>query len=121
MNKKTRQFNTEYRKKLLSKFENIKDKSMLIDIYNIIIGDIGNNFSSNINGIFIDINIVSDTCIENINNYFNQISTIISSNIYNTSTSDHIYKLDDIEILSEIGHKLSSQEKCIIKRMRNES
>ena len=120
MNKKTRQFNTEYRKKLLSKFENIKDKSMLIDIYNIIICDIGNNFSSNINGIFIDINMVSDKCIENINNYFNQINTVISSNTYN-SASDHIYKLDEIEILSEIGHKLSSQEKCIIKRMRNES
>jgi hypothetical protein len=29
------------------------------------------------------------------------------------------YKIDDVEIISEMGHKLSNQDKNIIKRIRN--
>ena len=64
--KKIRKYNSEYRKKLISKIEKViatrdlmdkKDKSNIISIYNIINEDITNNFSSNRNGLFINMNL----------------------------------------------------------------
>jgi hypothetical protein len=60
----SRKFNSLFRKKLVSKFEKIKNKSEYIELYNIIVNDIGNNFSSNRNGIFINMNLLSDECID---------------------------------------------------------
>ena len=51
----SRKYNSVFRKKLVGKFEKIKSKSELLDIYNIIIEDIGTDFSTNQNGIFINI------------------------------------------------------------------
>ena len=64
--KKNRKYNSSFRKKLLTKLEYFQDKNDLIDIYNIIFIDIGNNISSNINGIFINLNMLSDLCIDNL-------------------------------------------------------
>lgn len=64
--KKNRKYNSSFRKKLLTKLEYFQNKNDLIDIYNIIFVDIGNNISSNINGIFINLNILSDKCIDNL-------------------------------------------------------
>ena len=114
----SRKYNTIIRKKLVNKCENIKDKSDLITIYNIIYLDIGNNFSSNRNGIFINMNILSDNCIEKILEFVNKklnTSLIIETEKVNYKS----YKFDDIELISEMGHKLSNQEKNIIKRIRN--
>lgn len=115
--KSSRKYNTEFRKKLLAKFEKIKDKNELILIYNIIVDDIGNNFSSNRNGIFINMNMLSDKCIKKLVDYLDE------KNNNNQSESEKInyksYKFDDVELLSEMGHKLSNQEKNIIKRIRN--
>jgi hypothetical protein len=117
--KKVRKYNSEYRKKLVVKFENIKDKQKLIDIYYIIYNDIGNNFSSNRNGIFINMNLLSDQCIENLIKYIdNSVITILSNN-NNEKTDFTFYKFDDVELLSEIGHKFSNQEKHILKRIKS--
>lgn len=120
-NKKPRKYNTEFRKKLVSKFEKIKNKSDLISIYNIIIEDIGNNFSSNRNGLFINMNILSDNCID-------KLIYLIEDKTNNTITQSETekinyktYKFDEVEIISEMGHKLSNQEKNIIKRIRNKA
>ena len=115
----SRKFNSQYRKRLVSKFEKLKNKNDYIEIYNIIVEDIGNNFSSNRNGIFINMNLLSDKCIDNlvklIEDKVNYNSTQTESEKINYKT----YKFDDVEIISEMGHKLSNQEKNIIKRIRN--
>ena len=117
-------YNSIYRKKLLCKFDNIINKKILNEIYNIIINDIGTNYSHNRNGIFINLNILSDNCIEKINNYINNISDnnyyIYNENNKLDMQNCNIYKLDDIEILSEIGYKLTNQEKNIIKKIGKE-
>ena len=117
-----RKYNSEYRKKLISKLDIIKNKNILIDIYNIIINDIGNNYSFNRNGIFININIISDSCIDNLNEYIeNNYNSSNSNNIIdvkNDKIDCKIYQYDEIELISEMGHKLSNQEKNIIKRIR---
>ena len=115
-----RLYDSKYRKKLLSKIDTIKDKNVLINIYNNIITDIGNNFSSNTNGIFININILSNNCIEKINTYVDGVLDKLSTDSKSINTINcSIYNSDDVEILSELGHKFSNQEKNIIKRIRN--
>jgi len=66
-----RKYNSDFRKKIINKFDNINDKQYYIDIYNIIVEDIGNDFSSNRNGIFININILSDKCIGQLISFIN--------------------------------------------------
>jgi len=115
----SRKYNSVFRKKLVSKFEKIKSKSELLDIYNIIIEDIGTDFSTNQNGIFINMNILSDRCIENLIQFMEEK---LNYNMTQTDTEKinyKSYKFDEVEIISEMGHKLSNQEKNIIKRIRN--
>jgi hypothetical protein len=117
--KGSRKYNSQFRKKLISKFEKIKNKEDYVDIYNIIIEDIGNNFSTNRNGIFINMNLLSDQCIENLIQF---MEDKLNCNITQTDTEKinyKSYKFDEVEIISEMGHKLSNQEKNIIKRIRN--
>jgi len=66
---KTRKYDSNYRKKLINKINKLKNKEYYIDIYNIIISDIGTNFSSNINGLFLNANLLSNKCIEELNIY----------------------------------------------------
>jgi len=117
--KGSRKYNSQFRKKLISKFEKIKNKEDYIDIYNIIIEDIGNNFSTNRNGIFINMNLLSDQCIKNLIQY---MEDKLNCNMTQTDTEKinyKSYKFDEVEIITEMGHKLSNQEKNIIKRIRN--
>jgi len=64
-----RVYNTIERKKLINKFENIKDKAILKEIFNIINNDIKDNFSCNQNGIFINLNILKDETIKQLFEY----------------------------------------------------
>jgi hypothetical protein len=97
-----------------------KNKSESFNIYNIINEDIGTNFSNNRNGIFINMNILSDECIEKLVNFINmkhQSGTISESEkqpVVNYKT----YKLEE-DYMPEMGNKLSNQEKHIIKRIRS--
>jgi len=116
-----RKYNTVFRKKLINRFEKIKDKTDYIIIYNIIIKDIGNNFSSNRNGIFINMNILSDNCIDKILEFINDKLNI--TNIYSDSEKINykVYKFDEGELITDRIHKLSNHEKSIIKRIRNKT
>lgn len=117
----SRKYNTIIRKKLVSKFEKIKDKTDLITIYNIITQDIGNDFSSNRNGIFFNMNILSDDCVEKLLEFVNEKLNSTLSATETDKVNYKSYKFDEVEIMSEMGHKLSNQEKNIIKRIRNKA
>jgi hypothetical protein len=117
----SRKYNSVVRKKLISKFEKINDKTDLINIYNIITKDIGTNFSSNRNGIFINMNILSDECICKLLDFVNNGLNITMTSTETEKVNYKSYKFDEIEIISELGHKLSNQEKNIIKRIRNKA
>ena len=119
MESKTRIYNTEFRKKLKSKLEKISNKNNLISIYNIIINNIGTNISTNNNGFFINLNILSDDCIDKLNNFIEELFTINNNNNDNDKQNYKIYKFDDVEFIYELGHKLSNHEKNIIKKIRN--
>jgi hypothetical protein len=61
-----RKYNSEFRKKLVSKLENFKTKNEMVDIYNLI-SDI--DFSSNTNGMFFNINDFSNGTIKSLVEY----------------------------------------------------
>jgi predicted site-specific integrase-resolvase len=115
----SRKYSTDFRKKLVNKFDKLKSKNDYISIYNIIVGDIGTNFSSNRNGIFINMNILSNNCIDKLLEFINGKLNYTQSQTENENVNYSSYKIDEVEIISEIGHKLSNQEKNIIKRIRN--
>ena len=117
----SRKYNSAFRKKLVGKFEKIKSKSELLDIYNIIIEDIGTDFSTNQNGIFINMNILSDICIKNLVNYIEDKINLTTSQTDTEKVNYKTYKLDEVENISESGIKLSNQEKNIIKRIRDKN
>jgi hypothetical protein len=117
----SRKYNTIVRKKLINRFEKIKDKTDYIAIYNIITQDIGNNFSTNRNGIFINMNILSNDCIEKLMYFLNDKLNSTLSSTETDKVNYKSYKFDEVEIISEMGHKLSNQEKNIIKRIRNKA
>lgn len=87
-----RYYNTYYRKKLISKIDKLKDKNDYTIIYSLIVDDIGNNFSSNRNGIFINMNLLSDNCICEINKYISNKYDDISTQNVNSINSDFIYE-----------------------------
>jgi len=115
----SRKYNTNFRKKIVSKLEKLKDKSDYISLYNIIFDDIGNNFSSNRNGIFINMNILSNKCIEQLISFIEDKLNYTMTQTETDKINYKAYKFDEVEIISEMGHKLSNQEKNIIKRIRN--
>lgn len=116
--KKNRKYNTVFRQNLKCNLENHMTNISLITIYNLIIEDIGHNYSSNSNGIFINLNLLSDKCIDKLliiieNSKTNKINLINNDN--NDTTT---YKFDDVEIITELGHKLTNQEKTYIKKIK---
>jgi hypothetical protein len=80
-NNNIRKYNTDFRKKIINKIEKINNKDYQIDIYNLIIQDIGNNFSSNRNGLFINLNLLSDNSIDEIINYLENKLIYIKLNV----------------------------------------
>jgi hypothetical protein len=116
-----RKYNTVFRKRLINRFEKIKDKTDYIIIYNIIIKDIGNNFSSNRNGIFINMNILSDNCIDKILEFINDKLNITNTYSDSEKINYKVYKLDEGELVADRSHKFSNHEKSIIKRIRNKT
>ena len=117
---KSRKYNSLFRKKLVSKFDTIKNKSDLISIYNIIYNDIGNNISTNRNGIFVNMNLLSDNCIDKLVEFIDDINNISITQSDTDKINYKTYKSDDVEKITELGHKLSNQEKNFIKRFRNQ-
>jgi len=73
MEKKTnRKYNSEFRKKLVTKLDYFKDKDDLIEIYNIITSNNFTNYSSNVNGYFFNLNCLDDICIDKLVNKINK-------------------------------------------------
>ena len=62
-------YNNDFKKKLVSKLEDFKDKSDYVNIFNIISSD---DYSSNSNGIFYNMNTFSDDVIERLVDYLNE-------------------------------------------------
>jgi hypothetical protein len=112
----TRKYDSNYRKKLVNKINKLKNKEYYIDVYNIIISDIGTNFSSNINGLFLNVNLLSNKCIEELNIYLTNKLKEPNNIINSIDISVSYYKSN--EYTNDNDVKLSNHEKNIIKKFR---
>lgn len=112
----SRKYNNIYRKKIVNKIEEITDKSVLIEIFNIISLDIGNDYSINVNGIFININILSNKCIESINRYLENIEEKPQCKTINVQFVDN-NPTDISDIFKNYEYKFNNNEKSIIKKI----
>lgn len=113
-----RKFNTNFRKKLIETINKITKKEDIIYIFKIINIDIGNNFSENKSGIYFNMNLLSDNCIEKIVNYLNNNVDTISETL-NEKLIYKTYSENDIDVYNSIGPRLSNQEKSILKKSKN--
>jgi hypothetical protein len=119
--KKSRKYNSEFRKNLKNKISKLSNKNDFIQIYKIVNSESENKLSINRNGIYFNLNLLSDKIIE-------EISLIIDKSDCDTQTcSEHtkiIYETynKDTNIENFInGHKLTNQEKSFIKKFRQTS
>ena len=116
----SRKYNSNYRKKILSKIKKITDKNDLINIFKIVNRDIGNNFSENKSGVFFNMNLLSDDAIEEIKDLLDNLLSIDS---VSENTEDKLiyktYSENDIEMYNSLGPRLSNQEKTILKKFKN--
>lgn len=113
-------YNSDEKKMLVYKIENLKQKKHYIDIFNIIKHNEPNyKFTKNNNGIFFDLKYISNDVLYKIDKYINSISIH-----YNVSESDSISLKENISDhkydceFNNNGPKLSNYEKNLIKRNR---
>jgi len=113
-----RKYTSSFRRKIVLKIAKLKDKKDLVKIFNIIQGEIGKNLSINRNGIFFNINLLSDDCIQTLNNYLNEINDVTSVTETENKITYKLYNIDEIDTVNKIGPKLSNQEKSILKKIQ---
>ena len=115
-NSNERKFNSLYRRKIVNKINRLKEKKDFITIFNIIQLELGKNISINRNGIFFNINVLSDSSIEKIESFLITISETVSES--DTKIKYQPYSVDELENVNKLGPKLSNQEKSIIKKFQ---
>lgn len=116
--KKIRKFNTSKRKKLVDKIGNIIDNNVYYKIFNIIKNMKTVKYTENNNGIFFNINKLSDDIIEKIVN-------IVNTSLENLDTSEikldyTPYSVDKYLKTSNFGPRLSNKEKNILNKKSKE-
>lgn len=115
---KSRKYSSNSRRKIVLRIAKLKDKKDFVKIFNIIQSEIGKDLSINRNGIFFNINLLSDECVETLNNYLNEINDITTVTDTETKIKYKPYSVDEIDNVNKLGPKLSNQEKSILKKIQ---
>ncbi len=116
--KNKRKYNSKKRKKILSKIKKIDDKEIFILIYKIIKKDKNCELSSNKNGVFFDMNILTNDSLDQIMDIvsdYTESESILSS--IDTNFSYTPYKNDNSLCSDNDGPKLSNKEKNLLKNI----
>ena len=116
--KSNRIYNSVFRKNLKEKISKLNSKKDYLHIYGLISKELNSKFSVNKNGVYFNINLLSDNCI-------NELSKYISDKFDSETVSDvskikyeTYYKENcDELIFSYGGTKFSNQEKTILKKL----
>jgi len=100
-----RKYNSEFRKKLVSKLEKQRTKQEMKAVYNIISSY---NFSSNSNGMFFNINEFSDDCIQSLVDFTHE-----------KGQEKEGVKLEYTTYNHEEHETLNNKDKVIINKMKS--
>jgi len=117
MEKICRKYNSEFRKNIKQKISKLSNRYDYIQIYKIIISELENKISSNRNGIYFNLNLLSDKTIEKIIIFLDNIIDTENNSEYVKVKYETYNKDTNIENFI-ITHKLTNQEKSLIKKYR---
>lgn len=120
-NSSKRKYNSQYRKKLIEKINKIKDKDFIKSIFKIVHNEIGDNYSENKSGIFFNMNLLSDNCIEEVNKMVENYDFSLKNETSEDKLTYKAYSDNEIDMYNTIGPRLSNQERSILKKYKNES
>ena len=115
INSTTRKYTSTIRRKIVQKISKLKDKKDFVNIFNLIQIELGKDISINRNGIFFNINSLSDECIEKLAAFLNISGDTVTET--ETKIKYQSYSIDELENVNKVGPKLSNQEKSIIKKI----
>lgn len=118
----SRKYDSNSRKKILEKINNIKEKKVLLSILKIVKKEDENGYSQNKSGIFFNLNKLSDTSIEEIGSIIEKYDLSNESENNDENLSEKIiYKQysdgDNLDYYDNIGTRLSNQERSILKKL----
>jgi len=118
----SRKYDSNSRKKMLEKINNIKEKKVLLSILKIVKKEDENGYSQNKSGIFFNLNKLSDTSIEEIGSIIEKYDLSNESENNEENLSEKIiYKQysdgDNLDYYDNIGPRLSNQERSILKKL----
>ena len=115
--KSNRTFNSIFRKNLKERISKLNNKKDYLFIYSLISKELDSKFSVNKNGVYFNINLLSDGCIDELSKYI--------SDKYDSETISEVSKIkyetyyketgDDLNF--SYGTKFSNQEKTILKKL----
>ena len=115
--KSNRTFNSIFRKNLKERISKLNNKKDYLFIYSLISKELDSKFSVNKNGVYFNINLLSDECIDELSKYI--------SDKYDSETVSEVSKIkyetyyketgDDLNF--SYGTKFSNQEKTILKKL----
>jgi phosphotransferase system IIB component len=116
-----RKYNSLFRKTLKDKISKLNNKNDYIYIYKIISYELDSKLSINRNGIYFNLNMLSDECIEKLILYLND-KFDSEINTEQTKIKYEIYSKDNNSNVEFIyGPKLTNQEKTILKKLHTKN
>jgi beta-glucosidase-like glycosyl hydrolase len=109
------------KKNIVHKIEQIKNKKHFIEIFKIIKND-NIKYTQNRNGLFIDMNKLSNSTIHKIEQYLKNLELTLSESDNKLSVDSLTFSNNEDDIRNIIGtYKLSNHEKSILKKFKQES
>lgn len=112
--KKVRKYNSKKRKKISQKINKLNTKEDYIKILKVVIRDLGESFSENKNGIWFNMNLLSDEALD-------EILELLDTNLDTTTESENkfTYVPYDNNLPNQLsGPRLSNHEKSLIRKIR---
>jgi hypothetical protein len=115
-NKKERLYNSEYRRNLSDKISQINDDKLYFKLFNELKNQNDFKYSRNKNGIFFDINKLSDETIIIIKNF---IDNNVNLNTETEKLEFIQYSTEEFSKLNEKGNRLNNIEKNLLRIYKN--
>ena len=115
--KSSRIFNTNFRKNLKEKISKLNNKKDYLFIYNLISKELDSKFSVNKNGVYFNINLLSDNCIKELSKYISEKYDSETISEVSKIKYETYYKENCEDMDFSYGTKFSNQEKTILKKL----
>jgi len=115
--KPSRIYNSLYRKNLKEKISKLNNKKDYLFIYGRISKELESKFSVNKNGVYFNINLLSDECIKELSDYISDKNDTESATEISKIKYETYYKENENDMEFSYGTKFSNQEKTILKKL----